>query len=68
MSETGTRREMILDTVADLVADFLCYGRKEDEDLPRGEIEAAVAAGEITPREIVARFERELGAIVEKRP
>ncbi len=51
-----TRRETILDTVDDLVSDFLYYDRKEDEDLPRGEIEAAIEAGEVTIDDLVARF------------
>ena len=55
-----SRRELILDTVSDLVSNLLWYDRKEDEDLPRGEIEAAIAAGEITVEEIVVAFAAEL--------
>ncbi len=51
-----TRREIILATVCDLVADLLWYDRKEDEELPRGAIEAAIRAGEVTEAEIVAEF------------
>lgn len=57
-----TRREIVLDTVEDLVRDFLYYDRKEDEDLPRDEIEAAIEAGEITADEIVEAFKRHLMA------
>jgi Ca2+-binding EF-hand superfamily protein len=57
---TKTRRQIIETTIDDLVSNFLYYDRKEDEDLPRGEIEAAVAAGEITKDEIVERFRKEL--------
>jgi hypothetical protein len=39
------RRQKILDTLGDTVGCFLYYNRKEDEDLPRGEIEAAVKDG-----------------------
>lgn len=61
LKESGrTRRDHIAATVSDLVADFLYYGRKEDEDLPRGEIEAAIAAGEVTEDEIVDLFRRKL--------
>ncbi len=50
-------KETVLITVDDLVSDFLYYGRKEDEDLPRGAIEDAIEDGSITIEEIVARFE-----------
>jgi hypothetical protein len=53
-------KQIILDTVSDLVADFLYYGRKEDELLPRGVIEAAVTSGQITVDEIVEHFRAEL--------
>lgn len=49
-------RETILNTVNDLVSDFLYYDRKEDEDLPRDAIQDAIKAGEITEAEIVAAF------------
>ena len=58
--ETRSRRELIDASVFDLVGALLYYGRKEDEDLPRGSIEAAIAAGEISARDIVDMFEREL--------
>ena len=48
------------DTISDLVADFLYYDRKEDEDLPRGEIEKAIKAEEITAHWIVLRFRQKL--------
>jgi len=51
-----TRREQIQATVSDLVAKFLYYDRKEDEDLPRGAIEEAIKAGEITEQEIVTQL------------
>lgn len=49
-------KKIILDTVSDLVADFYYYDRKEDEELPRGAIEAAIERGEITVDEIVEHF------------
>jgi hypothetical protein len=61
MDGVKTRRQCILDTTRDLVADFLHYNRKEDEELPRGAIEEAVKAGEITKAEIVSAFAEALG-------
>lgn len=52
----ASRRRLILTHVDDLVSDFLYYDRKEDEDLPKGSIQEAVLAGEITADEIVAKF------------
>lgn len=54
-----TRRQIILDAVTDLVADLLYYDRKEDEDLPVGEIELAIEEGDITVVEIVEHFRAE---------
>lgn len=53
-------KETILETVDDLVADFLYYDRKEDEDLPLGDIQKAIATGKISADEIVERFKSEL--------
>lgn len=50
------RRQIILDTVSDLVADFTYYDRKEDEELPRGAIEAAIERGDVTIDQIVDHF------------
>ncbi len=55
-----TRRDVIMATVSDLVGELLFYGRKEDEDLPQGEIEAAIEAGEVSVDEIVEEFRREM--------
>jgi hypothetical protein len=43
--ESSDRRQGILNTLSASVGCFLYYDRKEDEDLPRGEIEAAVKDG-----------------------
>jgi len=51
-----SRREHILATVDDAVSDLLYYDRKEDEDLPRGSIEDAVADHEISVDEMVETF------------
>jgi hypothetical protein len=60
------RRKIIEATVEDLAANFLCYDREEDEELPRGAIEEAIWAGEITRREIVELFASELEANIDK--
>lgn len=49
-------KEIIEYTIEDLVADFLFYDRKEDEDLPKGAIETAIKKGEITQGQIVNKF------------
>ena len=59
-----TRKQVVLDTVSDLVGNFLYYQRKEDEDLPVGAIEKMVAAGEITVDEIVAKFRSEIEQVI----
>lgn len=51
-----TRRQKILDTLDDCGGQFVYYDRKEDEDLPQGSVEEAVAAGEITIEEIAEAF------------
>lgn len=51
---------LILNTVKDLVANFLWYDRKEDEELGRGEIEKAIDSGIITVDEITSIFRQEL--------
>lgn len=54
------RSDLILNVACDLAADFLYYDRKEDEDLPLGQIEAAIKAGELTADDIVRAFADEL--------
>lgn len=51
-----SRRKLILDSVGDLALNFVVYDRKEDEDLPRGEIEDAIDLGEVTLEEILDAF------------
>lgn len=55
-AEERSRKQIILDTIDDAVSNLLYYDRKEDEDLPSGEIEAAVEAKEISIDEMVAAF------------
>lgn len=54
--EQMSTRDRILALVSDAVADLLYYDRKEDDTVPVGAIEAAVAAGEITWDEIAGAF------------
>ncbi|MEL7338968.1 MAG: hypothetical protein AAGM67_00675 [Bacteroidota bacterium] len=42
--------------VQDLVADFLYYDRKDDGELPEGEIEKAIREGIVSPRELAETF------------
>ncbi len=53
-------KRLVLDTVDDLVSDFLYYDRKEDEDLPRGKIEELIKKGVITKKEIINQFIKSL--------
>jgi len=54
------KRELIFNTITDLVSDFLYYDRKEDQALPRGDIQNAIIKGIITVEEIVGAFEDEI--------
>ncbi len=47
-------------TIDTLVSKLLYYDRKEDEDLPPGEIELMLERGDVTVNEIVERFRSEL--------
>lgn len=57
MKNTGemSTKGRILLTLEDMIADFLYYDRKEDEELPRGAIEKAIRDGEITIDDIVEK-------------
>lgn len=59
-NELCTRRETILITVDDLVADFLYFDRKKDSKLPVGQIETAIRVGDITAEDIVEQFRAKL--------
>lgn len=56
----STRREIIENTITDMVSDLLYYRRKEDSTLPVGAIDAAVREGEITIDDMVTQFRDEL--------
>lgn len=53
-------KEIILNNIETIVSNFLYYDRKDDEELPMGEIEKAIQNGVITVDEIVATFKAEL--------
>jgi hypothetical protein len=55
-----SRRQTILDTASDTMSRFLYDDRKEDEDLRRGEIGEALAAGEVTIKELLEIFRASL--------
>jgi len=61
-------RELIIANVQDLVADFLYYDRKEDEELGRGDIEKAILEGIIKESEIADIFKKELHSGLELVP
>jgi len=49
-----------MDAVKDLSSSLLYYDRKEDEELGKGEIEEAVASGEVTIDEMADCFKANL--------
>jgi|PlaIllAssembly_1097288.scaffolds.fasta_scaffold962272_2 hypothetical protein len=55
-----SRRQKVLDATAHVVTDLLLRNRQADPELGVGEIDQAVAKGEVTVKEIVLVFEREL--------
>lgn len=61
-----SRKELILGTIVNSVANLMYYDRKEDEDLPHGEIEEAIQSGEITIDEMTEQFKTQITKISEK--
>ena len=53
-------KQEILNTISDLVKDFLYYDRKEDEDLSVEDLEKAFNNGEITVDECIDHFGKTL--------
>lgn len=53
-------KEKIYNEIEYIVANFLYYDRKEDEDLPIGVIEDLISKGEITIDELVFKFKEHL--------
>jgi len=54
------KRELVYATVEDLVADFLYYDRKQDEELSSDDIYTLLDEGFLTIEDLVAKFHREL--------
>ena len=54
------KKSHALNVVSDLVADYLYYNRKEDEDLSCAEMDQLIDSGDLTADEIIERFSIEL--------
>lgn len=57
-SRNGVTKQAILNVVSDCATDLLYYDRKEDDELPIGAIEKAIADGVISIDEIVEEFRK----------
>jgi hypothetical protein len=57
---------VIMDTIDELVDDFVNHDRVNDKELPKGEIERLIKAGEITIDEIVNKFKKSFKSHMEK--
>lgn len=55
-------KELILGLIEDLVSDFTYYNRKECEQLSADQLENAIETGEVTIKEMVDEFEKQLRA------
>lgn len=53
-------KELLKNKISDLLSNFFYYDRKEDDQLPVGEIQAWVTSGEITKEEIIEMFTNEI--------
>ena len=58
MNEDEVNGQYVLDSVSDLVANFLYYDRKGDDTLKVGMIEQLIADGELSVEQIVDEFRR----------
>jgi hypothetical protein len=66
ITEVKTTKELIINTISDLVGAFTYYDRKEDEDLTIEKLNNAVKNNEITIDEMVAEFKKHLENIFTK--
>jgi hypothetical protein len=57
-------KDVIKNTIEDLVSDFLYHDRKEDEELPVGVIQDSVKSGQLSVEDIVKTFEDALKAVL----
>lgn len=53
-------KKLILGLIEDLVSDFTYYNRKECEQLSADQLENAIEIGEVTIKEMVDEFEKQL--------
>lgn len=54
------KKQLVFGTINDMVSSLLYYDRKEDEDLPVGEIEKLCESGEFTITDMVNEFRTQL--------
>ena len=59
------KKQIILDTISDMISELLYYDRKEDEELGVGDIEQAIKDGVITVDEILTFIKDKIEAEVE---
>lgn len=59
-------KQLVLDLIDDLVLDFMVYDRRDDEDLPKEDLEQLFLDEEITVDEVVERFREALEGHVER--
>jgi len=59
-------KDLVLNTIDDLVKELLYYGRKEDEKLPVGAIDELVKNNEITVDEMSKRFNKTLSNTLDR--
>ena len=60
-----SKKEYLMGAVDDLVLDLVYYNRKEDEDLSREDVDEMFRNGEVTPKEIIDAFSKELNKYCE---
>jgi len=60
MRNPKDKKQVILNTIEDLVSKFVYYDRKEDEELSMKQLNKAVKDGIVTIDEIVAEFRKHL--------
>ncbi len=63
--DSMSTKEKILGLVEDQVMDLLFYDRKEDEEFPKGFIEAAIKNGVVSVDEMVACYRSHIEGAVE---
>jgi hypothetical protein len=56
-------KKKILDTIRDLVSDFVYYDRRGDDELSIKQLNNAVYSGQITIDEMVEEFKKQLGEV-----